>query len=188
MFRKIRLFYLFFRQSHPGAPLNAVKTDTMDDKSLDNFAKQLASMKPAAASEDFSLRLEAALAQADEEMVLESKVIVHPFAQPVAQWATAAAALFVGLAMAVQSTRVAAPAEGPSVAEAEVEQTEEVLPVYQVIDGRLYPVNDDHAMQMVRFRGMEVVDGRAFRQFEADDITYLQPFQSKPGDHEASKD
>lgn len=153
----------------------------MEDKKLETFAQQLASLKPANVSDDFALRLEAALAKADREMAPAAKVIAFPMAQ----WAVAAAALFVALLMAVQSTRVDN-TPGNVVADVNIEAAEETLPVYQVVDGRLLQVDNASSMHTVKYRGVEVVDGRAFRQFRTDKDTFLQPIFSKPGDVKTS--
>ncbi len=152
----------------------------MEDKKLETFAQQLASLKPANVSDDFALRLEAALAKADRELA-PAKVITFPMAQ----WAVAAAALFVAVLMSVQSTRVDN-MPGAAVADVNIEAAEETLPVYQVVDGRLLQVDNASSMHMVKYRGVEVVDGRAFRQFRTDKDTFLQPIFSKPGDVKAS--
>ncbi|MEO0445286.1 MAG: hypothetical protein AAF191_04340 [Verrucomicrobiota bacterium] len=119
-------------------------------------------------SQDLSLKLSAALREADEEIRTPNNIIHHPFFQ----WSAAAAALFVALLMAVDSTN------SPSAAGlAEMESMEEAAPqtVYEVIDGQLIPTSGRSAMMQTSFRGIEVIDGQTYRKFSDEDSSFLQP-------------
>ena len=152
-----------------------MKTD-LDN--LDDFAERLGSLRPASLNADLSHRLEMTLHQADEELSKPQNIIYHPFFQR----AMAAAALFVALAMAIQSTHVASDPTTGQVAEATVEPVVESKPVnyYQVINGELVQVPENAALMKASYRGVRVVDGIAYRDFGG----VLQPILQKPDDSE----
>ena len=129
---------------------------------LDDFAEELASLRPAALDANLAHRLEMTLHQADEERSKPKNIIYHPFFQR----AMAAAALFVALLMAVQTTQVASPGVG-ELADVSVAQEAESAPVklYQVMGGELVEVSDNSALKQASYRGVSVIDGRAYRVF-----------------------
>lgn len=111
--------------------------------------------------------------QAEEELAQPSNIIHHPFAQ----WSVAAAALFVALMMAVQTTRVVT-SSNESVASTPVIKTpteQKVNPVYQIVNGELVPVSGSPSFQKASYRGMRVIKGKAYRDYRDGERVYIQP-------------
>ena len=147
-------------------------------ENLQKFADRLGQLRPAKAGSDLNSRLEASLRQADEELSRSRSIIYHPFAQRL----VAAAALFVALLMAFQSTRMdSVPGE---FAETDTTSISDPRPVYQQINGRLVPVSDESSLQQVKYRGIEVIDGRAYRHFRGEQQTFFQLVLTSPNSDE----
>ena len=145
--------------------------------SLEQLEEGLSQLKPSAPNDDFSHRLEMTIHQAEEELAQPVNIIHHPFAQ----WAVAAAALFVALLVAVQTTRPitsedSAIASTPVIPAAEVE----AKPVYQIINGKLVPVSGSPALQKASYRGMRVINGKAYRDYRHGEEVFMQPVLTAP--------
>ena len=141
--------------------------------SLEQLEERLSGLKPSAPSNDLAHRLEMTIHQAEEELAHPANIIHHPFAQ----WAVAAAALFVALLMAVQSTRTAATDEN-ALAETSAQiapKESQIRPVYQIVNGELVPVSGDPSLQKASYRGMRVIQGKAYRDYRDGDKVYIQP-------------
>lgn len=141
--------------------------------SLEDLEERLSQLSPSQPSSDLSHRLEMTIHQAEEELAQPSNIIHHPFAQ----WSVAAAALFVALMMAVQSTRVEAPSDN-QVASAPVTQEvrdKKMNPVYQIVNGELVPVAGSPSFQKASYRGMRVIKGKAYRDYRDGEQVFIQP-------------
>jgi len=139
-------------------------------ENLDAFAQRLARLTPAAPTDALNLRLEAALRGASAEMARPRNVIRHPFAHRVA----AAAAMVAALIMAVQSTRTQ-----PDAGHRELAGNTQAIqaePVYEQVNDRLVPVADGSSLQRVKYRGVDVINGRAGKVYRGERGTYFQPF------------
>ena len=152
---------------------------------LDQLAERLGELSPSRPNAQLAHRLEMALHQADKEVAQPSNIIYHPFVQ----WTLAAAALFVALIVAFQSTRFEAPA-GAEVAQAE----SEVSPIYKFVNGELLKVEDSEATLMEvnaqrdlmqreskwQYQGIQIIEGQSFRRFQHESgIVVVQPIYSK---------
>lgn len=144
--------------------------------SLDEFAAKLKTLRPSRPNAQLAHRLEMALHQADEEIAQPTNIIYHPFVQ----WSIAAAAMFVALIMAFQSTRVEPVQDGQQIAQAE---QAEALPIYQLVNGRMVAVPANQTMKQAAYKGVQVIDGRAYRHFQTDrGMVYQIIFHKKEND------
>ena len=140
--------------------------------SLEDFADRLAEVRPSKANAQLAHRLEMTLHQADQDLKASKEptnVIYHPFVQ----WSLAAAALFVALTVAFESTRFE-PASGFELAGVDEPAA---LPVYKLVDGKMMPLGGgsaDGSLQRISYQGLEVVNGRAYKRFQAGDATVYQ--------------
>jgi len=141
----------------------------IDFDNSEQFAAQLRELKPSQPGPELQMRLEAALREADPGEVAPTNIIQHPFFQ----WSAAAAALFVALLLAVDSTGP----QSSQVAETEAERSasSEVRPVYRVVDGKLIPANGRAAMMRTSYRGIEVIEGRTYRKYGEGDESFVEP-------------
>lgn len=160
---------------------------------LDQLAERLGELSPSRPKAQLAHRLEMALHQADKEVAQPSNIIYHPFVQ----WTLAAAALFVALIVAFQSTRFEAPAGG------EVAQAEsEVSPIYKFVNGELRMVeNTDATLLEVnvttpkwKYQGIQLIKGTPFRRYQNDagavvfEAVYSNPLNQKNSTENASPD
>ncbi len=145
------------------------------DLNLEQLERRLSELSPAKPSADLAHRLEMTIHQAEEELAHPANIIHHPFAQ----WAVAAAALFVALLMAVQTTRDAASlADEGDLAAAPVSVApveDDIRPIYQIINGELVPVAGTPALQQASYRGMRVINGKAYRDYRQGEKVFIQP-------------
>jgi hypothetical protein len=138
---------------------------------LDDFARRLARLKPAAPDAGLTHRLEMALHRAEEERVAPTNIVAFP----AFRWIAAAAALVVSFGLAFESTR--GPGESGTYAAGGVTAPaqSEARPVYQVVDGRMVRVTNQEVMGRASYKGIRVIDGKAYRHFQHGSNAYWQP-------------
>ncbi|MFT5468789.1 MAG: hypothetical protein ACI8UO_003901, partial [Verrucomicrobiales bacterium] len=172
--------FTFLDNHKQGLRFIVVTTMKSNLDNLDQLADRLGDLSPSRPNAQLAHRLEMALHQADKEIAQPSNIIYHPFVQ----WTLAAAALFVGLLVAFQSTRFEAPT-GHEVAEAE----SEVLEIYKLIDGEMQSTGpSEGAMQEVsaqlpgqlRYVGVEIHGGVAYRKFQSGNQVRFERIHTNP--------
>jgi len=138
---------------------------------LDQLAQKLAKLKPAAPDAALAHRLEMALHRAEEDRTAPTNILSFP----VFRWTAAAAALTVAFGLAWESTL--GPAESGSYAAGASSSPvlPEARPVYQVVDGRMVRVSNQDVMGRASYKGIRVIDGKAYRHFEHGSNAYWQP-------------
>ncbi len=144
-----------------------------EEISLESLEERLSDLRPATPSSDLMRRLEMTIHQAEEELAEPANIIHHPFAQ----WAVAAAALFIALVTAVQTTRTTSNTDDgvASAPQHAVSSESEIRPVYQIVNGELIPVSGSPSLQKASYRGMRVINGKAYRDFRDGEKVFMQP-------------
>jgi hypothetical protein len=145
---------------------------------LDEFALRLSRLRPAALDDTLAHRLEMALHRAEEERTAPDNIIHFPFVR----WTAAAAALVVALGLAFESTMTKGRHEAAVVVQESRPQTAgEIRPVYQMVNGRMVQSSNQQVMERASYRGIRVIDGRAYRHYQHGESAYWEPALDQAG-------
>jgi len=137
---------------------------------LDEFALRLSTLRPAALDATLAHRLEMAMHRAEEERTAPANIIHHSFVR----WTAAAAALVLAMGLAFESTKNGQPST-VAVQETSPIAEREVRPVYQVIDGRMVQSSNRQVMERASYKGIRVIDGKAYRHYQHGNSAYWEP-------------
>ena len=137
---------------------------------LDEFALRLSCLRPAALDATLAHRLEMAMHRAEEERTAPANIIHHSFVR----WTAAAAALVLAMGLAFESTKNGQPST-VAVQETSPIAEREVRPVYQVIDGRMVQSSNRQVMERASYKGIRVIDGKAYRHYQHGNSAYWEP-------------
>lgn len=148
-----------------------------DIDSTERFVAQLRELKPAVPGMELQLRLEAALRETNLQPSASGKIIHHPFFQ----WSAAAAALLTALALSVESTEHRA---GSGISQVPVEPSASpgIQRVFHLVDGKLVPAVSRTMMLQTSYRGIEVIEGKAYRKFGDGRESILELIQTAPSE------
>lgn len=148
-----------------------------DIDSTERFVAQLRELKPAVAGSGLQLRLEAALRETQIDTPRDRKIIYHPFFQ----WSAAAAALVTAMVLSIESTEHRA---SPQLTQAAPESPAQpnIHRVFQVVDGKLVPSAGRSAMMQTSYRGIQVIEGKAYRRFGQGQQNFLELIETVPQD------
>jgi hypothetical protein len=151
--------------------MNSSDITPHDGPEPDEFALKLARLRPVEMDATLVHRLEMALHLAEEERQASSKIIFHPFVR----WTAAAAALVLAMGLAFEST-LRRPSIAPlAMEEASPATDREVRPLYQVVNGRLVRSSNQQVMERASYKGIRVIDGKAYRHYQHGDRAYWEP-------------
>lgn len=136
---------------------------------MERFVAQLRELKPAMPGVDLQMRLENALRNAEIDAPVSRKIIYHPFFQ----WSAAAAALITALCLSIESTEHRV---GPQLSQTAPESPAQpdIQRVFQVVDGKLVPSTGRSAMLQTSYRGIQVIEGKAYRRFGQGQENFLE--------------
>lgn len=138
---------------------------------LQDFEAKLARLRPASLDATLAHRLEMALHRAEEDRLAPTNIIQFPFVR----WAAAAAALVVALGLSFESTVNRGQAPAVAVQESKPVIEREARPVYQVVNGRMVPASNQQVMERASYKGIRVIDGKAYRHYQHGNSAYWEP-------------
>jgi hypothetical protein len=138
---------------------------------LDEFALRLSQLRPSALNDTLAHRLEMALHRAEEERTAPDNIIHFPFVR----WGAAAAALVVATGLAFESTSKKAESGTVAIQESRPQLESEVRPVYQMVNGRMVQSSNQQVMGRASYRGIRVIDGKAYRHYQHGESAYWEP-------------
>lgn len=138
---------------------------------LDEFALRLSRLRPAALDETLAHRLEMALHRVEEERTTPDNIVQFPFVR----WAAAAAALVVALSLAFESTVSSGRHQSVALQESQPAAATAVRPVYQMVNGRMVQSSNQQVMERASYKGIRVIDGKAYRHYQHGESAYWEP-------------
>jgi hypothetical protein len=151
--------------------MNPSESSPQDGPELEEFVRKLSRLRPVDLDPTLSHRLEMALHRADEERIASTKIIYHPFVR----WTAAAAALVLAMGLAYESTLQRGSAMPLALEESRPITEREIRPVYQVVNGRMVQSSNQQVMERASYKGIRVIDGKAYRHYEHGNRAYWEP-------------
>lgn len=151
--------------------MNPSERSPRESRELEEFALKLSRLRPAELDSTLSHRLEMALHRAEEERNTPSNLIHYPFVR----WTAAAAALVLAMGLAFESTLKQSPAPAVAVQESRPVTEREARPVYQVVNGRMIQSSNQQVMERASYKGIRVIDGKAYRHYQHGNSAYWEP-------------
>jgi hypothetical protein len=138
---------------------------------LEEFALRLSRLRPAALDDSLAHRLEMALHRAEEERSTPDNIIHFPFVR----WTAAAAALVVAMGLAVESTVNTGRPATVAVQQSQPLTEGDVRPVYQMVNGRMVQSSNQQVMERASYKGIRVINGKAYRHYQHGESAYWEP-------------